>query len=229
MELISTGQGTKVSGDRVRELFSSTEGTFKGGMLHREGGRIHPAKVTQALASSALQKGLSLHLNCLAQSIEPLTDSEFRVDVLTKQGKIKAKWVMVCTNVLTPKLLPELEAFMTQDPSEVLVFESGPEVWKHPFTADEDKWYGQQLPDGRIVLGGPSPSASESEGPEEFALKAFPFLESRRVESRWQGVICETPDELPLVGEVPGRPGVLVCGGFNGHGMPVCYALASGF
>ena len=35
---------------------------------------------------------------------------------------------------------------------------------------------------------------------------------------------------MPLVGEMPGRPGVVLCAGFSGHGMPQtlgCGAVAA--
>jgi glycine/D-amino acid oxidase-like deaminating enzyme len=35
-----------------------------------------------------------------------------------------------------------------------------------------------------------------------------------------------TADELPLVGELGGRPGVYVCGGYSGHGMGFAFDCA---
>ncbi len=32
------------------------------------------------------------------------------------------------------------------------------------------------------------------------------------------GVVGYTEDQLPYVGEVPGRPGLYVAGGYSGHG-----------
>ena len=42
----------------------------------------------------------------------------------------------------------------------------------------------------------------------------------------WAGYLTETADYLPLLGRMPGRSKVWVCGGFNGHGMPVGAAMA---
>ena len=39
------------------------------------------------------------------------------------------------------------------------------------------------------------------------------------VTHRWAGTMGFTDDELPLVGAVPGMPGVYVCGGYTGHGF----------
>ena len=39
-----------------------------------------------------------------------------------------------------------------------------------------------------------------------------------KVLREWTGIVGLTPDENPLVGEVPGKKGLWVCAGFNGHG-----------
>jgi glycine/D-amino acid oxidase-like deaminating enzyme len=46
------------------------------------------------------------------------------------------------------------------------------------------------------------------------------------VKKEWTGIMGATPDGLPFVGEVPGRKGVWVCAGFNGHGMVLCVKSA---
>ena len=56
----------------------------------------------------------------------------------------------------------------------------------------------------------------------------FPVLaEHLTFERVWRGVLGFPKDGKPYVGAVPGRPdGVLVCGGFLGHGMPRCFGHA---
>ncbi|OBS19953.1 hypothetical protein FPOA_11677 [Fusarium poae] len=50
--------------------------------------------------------------------------------------------------------------------------------------------------------------------------------ESTTVIQDWVGIVCETPDEFPLVGEVPAEDGLwaIVC--MNGHGMAWAYRSA---
>lgn len=45
---------------------------------------------------------------------------------------------------------------------------------------------------------------------------------SERVVQEWSGIMGATADGRPFVGEVPGKKGVWVCAGFNGHGMVLC-------
>lgn len=44
----------------------------------------------------------------------------------------------------------------------------------------------------------------------------------------WTGIMGYNSDELPSVGQVPGREGVWVAGGFEGHGMPIIYLTMRG-
>ncbi|ORY24894.1 FAD dependent oxidoreductase-domain-containing protein [Naematelia encephala] len=44
--------------------------------------------------------------------------------------------------------------------------------------------------------------------------------ENGNVDRVWSGVLGYSADLLPYVGEVPDRPGVFICAGFTGHGMP---------
>ena len=39
----------------------------------------------------------------------------------------------------------------------------------------------------------------------------------------WTGITASTPDSQPVVGEAPGRKGLWLCVGFNGHGMAMAW------
>jgi gamma-glutamylputrescine oxidase len=89
--------------------------------------------------------------------------------------------------------------------------------------------YLQQRPDGRILAGGfsdldgdASYTDDETGNPlvwdrverylrDELGTKA-------RITHRWTGVVGYSDDSLPYVGEVQGRPGLYVSGGYSGHG-----------
>ncbi|KAL2760071.1 hypothetical protein ACRALDRAFT_1067286 [Sodiomyces alcalophilus JCM 7366] len=44
-----------------------------------------------------------------------------------------------------------------------------------------------------------------------------------RVRKEWTGIMGFSPDGFPFVGEMPGRPGLWVSAGFQGHGMALCW------
>lgn len=41
----------------------------------------------------------------------------------------------------------------------------------------------------------------------------------------WSGIITNVKDSLPVVGEAPGRPGLFLAAGFNGHGMSRVFSV----
>ena len=47
-----------------------------------------------------------------------------------------------------------------------------------------------------------------------------------QAEFRWAGVFGESPDGLPYIGPVPGRPGVFVALGFGGNGVTFAVVAA---
>jgi hypothetical protein len=53
-----------------------------------------------------------------------------------------------------------------------------------------------------------------------FFRDAFPQLPPVRAVAGWTGTITYTPDGRPLIGPVPGAPGVWLLTGFGGHGLP---------
>jgi glycine/D-amino acid oxidase-like deaminating enzyme len=112
----------------------------------------------------------------------------------------------------------------------VLVTEPLPEqVYSRPHYARRGYDYWQQLPDGRLVLGGRRDLALEHEftreeattatiqhALEEFARDLLGGLP--QITHRWAGLFGTTVDLLPLVGPFPGHDGVWVACGYSGHG-----------
>lgn len=78
---------------------------------------------------------------------------------------------------------------------------------------------------GRIVLGGGWPAEpwhldstpilrqSSVDGNLAQLRRLLPGLATTRLESAWPGPLAATPDEMPVVGEVPTAPGLIAVGG----------------
>src|SRR5205807_2293286 len=106
-----------------------------------------------------------------------------------------------------------------------------------PITSTGEYW--QQRSDGTIVLGGcravapggdigirlNQPTAEVQAALEQVFPRLLPELRGLQVTHRWAGMMAFTRDYLPLVDRVPDMPGVLVVGGFCGHGMPFALRL----
>src|SRR5690606_34009836 len=93
--------------------------------------------------------------------------------------------------------------------------------------------------DGRLLIGGGRKQNKPLEhdttddrvtDPVQRVLDAylrakFPDVEEP-VERRWAGIMGFTPDGLPLVGTLPGKPNVGFAVGFNGHGLALGAGVA---
>ena len=90
----------------------------------------------------------------------------------------------------------------------------------------------KQLADGAYLIGGGWPASVPDEatnrwevlddsvrGSLEIARVVYPPLAARTVARSWAGIEAFTPDDLPVLGPVPGVDGLLVAAGFSGHGF----------
>jgi sarcosine oxidase subunit beta len=90
----------------------------------------------------------------------------------------------------------------------------------------------KQLVDGAYLIGGGWPArvvdhaANRSEMVEEsvrasleLARTVFPPSGACALARSWAGLEAFTPDDLPILGPVPGVEGLLIAAGFSGHGF----------
>jgi sarcosine oxidase subunit beta len=90
----------------------------------------------------------------------------------------------------------------------------------------------KQLDDGAYLIGGgwPARIADHEENrwevledsvkaSLEVAGEVWPALTGCKLARSWAGLEAFTPDELPVIGAVPGVEGVVVAAGFSGHGF----------
>ena len=95
----------------------------------------------------------------------------------------------------------------------------------------------KQLGDGSYLIGGGWPAEIMDEAGNRWALReesvagslalaemVYPPLVELALVRGWAGIEAFTPDDLPLLGPVPGVGGLLLATGFSGHG----FALAPG-
>ena len=186
---------------------------YRGAILHPYDGALVPARWVRRLARHAADAGVDVREH-----------SPVSVEA------VEADAVVVAADGFTASLLPELHELVVPTRGQVLVTKPlAQRSYERPHYARGGYDYWQQLPDGRVVIGGRRDAAfaHEQTDVEETTSLVQERIESlleqllgRRVavERRWAGIWGQTPDLMPLVGRVPGREGVWVAGGYSGHG-----------
>ena len=199
------------------EPYEGREGT---GVLVPTDGVFHPVHRTRQLAGAAEQAGARLHAPVRVQAV-----GDGRVE--TDAGTVRAATIVVAVDGGLEDLLPELRGEVRTARLQMLA--TAPERslrLTHPVYRRWGYDYVQQLPTGEVLLGG----CRDRFEPAEWRQPAEPTPElqacldreldrlgvSAPVTHRWAGRSAFTPDDLPVCREL--RSGVLVVGGYSGHG-----------
>lgn len=196
-------------------------GRFHGAISHLRDGSLQPARFVRRLAARAGAAGAEFCEHDVVEDVEALD----------------ADRVLVATDGYGHGLVPELADLVWPTRGQMIASAPlGHVLYDRPHYARQGFDYWQQLPDGRIVLGGfrdvsildeltdveettPAIQASLESYLHELAGAEVPITH------RWAGIFGLTQDMLPLVGPVPGRDGrIWVAGGYSGHGNVLGFA-----
>jgi gamma-glutamylputrescine oxidase len=194
------------------ELPPRLAGHFHGAIFHPCDGAVQPAIFTRRLAAAAVEAG--------AEIVEH--------DQVESLAALEADEIVVATDGYGRGLVPELAEAIWPARGQVLATEPLAErLFECPHYARQGFDYWQQLPDGRLVVGGFRDFSIMSELTDveettpviQEALDGFLAElvgEMPPVSHRWAGIFGLTQDLLPLVGRV--RDGVWIAAGYSGHG-----------
>ena len=193
-------------------------GRFHGALFHPGDGAIQPLRWIRRLAAAALAAG--------AEIVEGS-----RVGAL---AELEAPHVVVATDGYGVGLLPGLDGVIAPARGQLIATAPRrPRTAVCPHYARDGYDYWQQLPDGRLVVGGFRDTDRPGEATRDEgvtpgiqarleALAAAVLGEPPRITHRWSGTWGETPDRLPLVGPVSERlarrSGVWIAAGYSGQG-----------
>jgi glycine/D-amino acid oxidase-like deaminating enzyme len=197
------------------------EGPEGHGLLMPADGAFNPLLRCRILARRALAAGARLYEHAAALDVRP-------GQVRTAAGTVRCGRVVVAVDGRLETLFPELRGRVRTARLQMLATAPTDEVRvPRPVYARWGYEYWQQLPDGRIALGG----FRDAGGVGEWTADAAPgeviqarlerFLRERigvraPVTHRWAGCVGFTATGLPLLEEV--RDGVWVAGGYSGTG-----------
>lgn len=200
------------------EWYDGPEGR---GLLLPADASFNPMLRCRTLARRAVDAGARLYEYTPAVAIRP-------GEVETPAGRIRCDRVIVAVDGRLERIFPELEGRVRTARLQMIATAPTDEVrLTCPVYARWGFEYWQQLPNGRVVLGG----FRDTGGDDEWTHQAEPgdvlqdrlerFLRERigvraPVTHRWAGCVAFTTTGLPLLEEV--RPGTWATGAYCGTG-----------
>jgi gamma-glutamylputrescine oxidase len=187
---------------------------------------MHPARWYRALAQAAEAAGARI---CEGSAVAAPVPAPGERPVETGAGAVRARHVVVAADGALPALVPEYGGRVRPRRLHMVATTPLPPMLDRMVYARWGYEYLQQRPDGRIVAGGfsdvdgqDSYTDSDAGSPAIWDRVERYLREDLAVDAgvthRWAGVVGYTEDALPYVGEVPGRPGLYVAGGYSGVG-----------
>lgn len=197
------------------------EGPEGRGLLFPDDAAFQPLRRCRSLARGALGRGAALFEHSPAVQVSP-------GEVVTPGGRIRCGAVLVAVDGGLDRVVPEMAGRVRTARLQMLATAPTDEVrLPRPVYARWGYEYWQQLPDGRVALGGFRDFGGDGEWTEDrvptetVQARLERFLRERvgvraPVTHRWAASVGYTPSGLPVLEEV--RPGVWAAGGYSGTG-----------
>jgi gamma-glutamylputrescine oxidase len=213
------------------------------GALHLPGEAIvQPVAMVRGLAAAAAQAGAQIVEHAPVAGIDG-DAGDFTLQLA--DGRTTRSAVVVhCTSTLARELdrsgllgrlvFPFRGQVLATDPLPAAVARQFP-----PYAMSSNFCYEYfRISRGRFVLGGmrwsvpgeevgilddSTCNAAVTTNLHRYAQAHFPALAGVAFPHAWTGIMAGTPDGLPLVGALPGRPGTFVLGAFNGYGLSFAF------
>jgi gamma-glutamylputrescine oxidase len=186
---------------------------FSGAIVNPGDGAIDPVRWVRRLARHAGEAGA-------------VVSEQTQVDPAELAEPVIVLAVYGLTGTVARELMPFVKPVRGQMLATAPI---GERLYERPHYARYGYDYWQQLPDGRLLVGGRRDTSFETE--QTAAEETTPAVQAQlddlvsdllgqlpRITHRWAGIWGETPDRLPLAGRIPGRNGLWVAGGYSGHG-----------
>jgi gamma-glutamylputrescine oxidase len=187
---------------------------------------LHPARWCRALAAAAETAGARIFEGNRVRGPAP---EPAEGPVMIEGGSVRAQHVVVAADGALPALVPEYAGRVRARRLHMVATEPLAPALDQMVYARWGYEYLQQRPDGRVLAGGFSDvdgdgsyTDSDAGNPviwdrvEEYLRENLGV--AANVTHRWAGVVGYSDDSLPYVGEVPGRSGLYVAGGYSGVG-----------
>ncbi len=180
--------------------------------------RCNPLKAVLALAENARRSGARIRLGETVEAIESSTVDSFLVK--TSRRSYRSNLILNCSGVWSREIfrLLGLELPIVLSPQQVMVTEQVPPLFSHVISHIQGKLTLKQVESGNVVIGGgweghgdlirgrKDLEIESLVGNIRYAGRVIPGLNELYLLRCWIGFEGRTPDRLPLMGSLSGRP-----------------------
>jgi sarcosine oxidase, subunit beta len=222
-----------VDGAAVRRLAPEIAPGCRGGVFCAMDGQAEAMPTVQAFAAAARRAGVRLAERAGAEQL--VVERGHVVAVRRSDGQREPCDVaIVAGGTWSASLLAPhgVRLPFTTRALQMLLTEPAPGALAPVIGAFDRKLSFKQLASGAYLIGGGWPARIPDEAANRWevlddsvqaslavAREVYPPVASAKVARGWAGLEAFTPDELPVLGPVPGLDGVLIAAGFCGHGF----------
>ncbi len=195
-----------------------------GGKYCATDGIAEPVLVIPSLARAAERAGA--RLNQRTEVLDFVVEDRRIVSILTEHAEFRPEVTVLAAGPWTTLLAARLGVSVPIVPvrSQVMQTEPVGPVCKEFLIARELGVYCRPAPGGTMLVGGDylrdeldPPTAGE--GARQRIGVCVPALERAPIQRVWSGLLDVSPDEVPLIGPVPGLRDCFIAAGFSGHGF----------
>lgn len=213
-----------LTGDHAREWLPLLGDTVRAATWCPEDGYANPLKVTHAYLAAAHRHRVTTHPHT---PVTGLRRCGAGWSVATPAGTWSAARVVVVAGPWIQELAALAGVGIAMAPVAIQMHVTArlPEVLPNLVQHISQGLSIKQVAAGQILIGGGWPAADlnlagrsrisvrSMQGNLAQAHRLLPFLGDVNVLRAWAGPLAATVDEMPVVGEVPGAPGLFLAGG----------------
>lgn len=195
-----------------------------GGKYCPTDGIAEPTLVMPSLARAVEHAGGRLHAG--TEALDFVVEEGRVVSIVTEGVEVHPKVTVLAAGPWTPLLAMRLGVTLPITPVRSQLIRTGPAgpVCKEFLISRELGVYCRPASGGAMLIGGEcmrgetDPRAA-SENARRQINACIPALEGVPIERMWSGLLDVTPDEVAMIGPVPGFRDCFVAAGFSGHGF----------
>ncbi|MEM7029553.1 MAG: FAD-binding oxidoreductase [Chloroflexota bacterium] len=222
-------------GEAVREVAPALSDTVLAASFCPSDGHANPTATVQAFAAAAERHGAKIMTETAVTDIE-INKGQVS-GVLTTAGRIAADIIIMAAGIYTGKLCEKIGLRLPIEVKHVSALQtvSLPPMLNQVLGVASADFACRQQVDGRFRM---TPGAEAWEWPAgpvkaedvyppmsrismliDRACRVIPALKEARLNRTWGGLLDMTPDGLPVIERIEAVDGLVIAGGFSGHGF----------